>query len=127
MTRYQEVQHSVRQHPRRWLVTGAAGFIGSHLVEALLKLDQQVVGLDNFATGYARNLEEVKEIVGVPRWNSFNFIDGDIRDLAHCRSACAGADYVLHHAALGSVPPSIEDPLACHERNLTDVVCMLVA
>jgi len=126
-SRYQEVKASLQRGPRRWLVTGAAGFIGSHLVEALLQLDQDVVALDNFATGYAHNLEEVKKLVGDQRWRRLNFIEGDIRDLAHCRRACAGVAYVLHHAALGSVPRSIEEPLKSHESNVTGFVNMLVA
>jgi len=124
---YQEAQRQIRQRPRRWLVTGVAGFIGSHLLEALLKLEQKVAGLDNFATGYARNLDEVKEAVGAAAWRNFTFIEADIRSLADCRRACTGVDVVLHHAALGSVPRSVEDPLACHETNLTGFVNMLVA
>jgi len=124
---YQEARRQIRQRPRRWLVTGVAGFIGSHLLEALLKLEQKVVGLDNFATGYARNLEEVKEAVGAAAWRNFTFIEGDIRALADCRRACAGVEVVLHQAALGSVPRSIEDPLATHDANLTGFVNMLVA
>ena len=124
---YQEVQELLRKSPRRWMITGVAGFIGSHLLEALLKLDQTVVGLDNFATGYAHNLEEVREAVGVRAWRNFTFIEGDIRVLSDCRRACAGVDLVLHQAALGSVPRSIEDPLACHETNVTGFVNMLVA
>jgi len=124
---YQEVQRLIRQRPRRWLITGVAGFIGSHLLETLLKLDQAVVGLDNYATGYARNLEEVREAAGVAAWRNFTFIEGDIRALADCRRACAGVDFVLHHAALGSVPRSVEDPLASHETNLTGFVNTLVA
>jgi UDP-N-acetylglucosamine 4-epimerase len=126
-SRYEEVRRSIRHSPRRWLITGVAGFIGSHLLEALLKLDQKVVGLDNYATGYARNLAEVKDLVGPPAWRNFNFIEGDIRSLATCRSACAGVDFVLHHAALGSVPRSVEDPLSTHESNLTGFVNMLLA
>ena len=126
-SRHQEVQESLRQRPRRWLITGVAGFIGSHLLEALLKLDQAVVGLDNYATGYARNLEEVRESAGARAWRNFTFIEGDIRQLADCRRACAGVDFVLHHAALGSVPRSVEDPLASHETNLTGFVNTLVA
>jgi len=124
---YQEARRQIRQRPRRWLATGVAGFIGSHLLESLLKLGQTVVGLDNFATGYAHNLEEVKEAVGAAAWRNFTFIEGDIRSLADCRRACTGVDVVLHHAALGSVPRSVEDPLACHETNLTGFVNMLVA
>jgi UDP-N-acetylglucosamine 4-epimerase len=126
-SRYQEVQRSIRKSPRRWLITGVAGFIGSHLLAKLLELDQTVVGLDNFATGYARNLEEVRETAGAAAWRNFTFIDGDIRVLADCRRACAGVDVVLHHAALGSVPRSVEDPLAAHESNLTGFVNMLLA
>ncbi|HWO42801.1 MAG TPA: NAD-dependent epimerase/dehydratase family protein, partial [Candidatus Eisenbacteria bacterium] len=126
-TAYLEVQELLRRSPRRWLVTGSAGFIGSHLVEVLLRLGQHVVGLDNFATGYARNLEQVKSAAGAAAWRQFRNIEGDIRDLAVCRQACEGVDYVLHHAALGSVPRSIEDPLATHGANLTGFLNMLVA
>jgi len=127
VTRYQEVQQLLPQSPRRWLITGVAGFIGSNLLEALLKLDQQVVGLDNFATGYARNLDQVREAVGAQAWRNFTSLEGDIRNLGDCRRACADADYVLHHAALGSVPRSIVDPLATHDVNVTGFVNMLVA
>ena len=126
-SRYEEVRESLRQRPRRWLVTGAAGFIGSHLLETLLKLDQEVVGLDNFATGYAHNLDEVRAAVGEQLWRKHNFIEGDIRDPADCRRACAGVEYVLHQAALGSVPRSIDDPVASHAANVTGFVNMLVA
>ena len=127
MTRYQELQRTLPQNPRRWLITGVAGFIGSNLLESLLKLGQTVVGLDNFATGYVRNLAEVRGIVGDGSWRNFTHIEGDIRNLEHCRRACAGVDYVLHHAALGSVPRSIEDPLATHDANVTGFINMLVA
>ena len=126
-SRYQEVQEELRQRPRRWLITGVAGFIGSNLLEALLKLDQEVVGLDNYATGYASNLQQVNGAVGAKAWARFTNIEGDIRALPDCRRACAGVDLVLHHAALGSVPRSIEDPLSTHEANLTGFVNMLVA
>ena len=126
-SRYEEVRRAILHTPRRWLITGVAGFIGSHLLEALLKLGQTVVGLDNYATGYASNLEEVKDVAGASAWRNFTFIEGDIRSLADCRRACAGDDFVLHHAALGSVPRSVEDPLATHESNLTGFVNMLVA
>jgi UDP-N-acetylglucosamine 4-epimerase len=124
---YETARCRLRASPRRWLVTGAAGFIGSHLLEALLGLEQTVVGLDNFATGYARNLEDVKGAVGEAAWRRFTFLEADIRSLEHCRRACAGVDVVLHHAALGSVPRSIEDPLATHEANLTGFLNMLLA
>jgi len=124
---YQKVCEVLRQHPRRWLVTGVAGFIGSNLLESLLKLDQVVVGIDNYATGYARNLEEVRAAVGAKAWRNFTFVESDIRVLADCQRACAGIDVVLHQAALGSVPRSVKDPLATHETNLTGFVNMLMA
>jgi UDP-N-acetylglucosamine 4-epimerase len=124
---YEEARRGLRAAPRRWLVTGAAGFIGSHLLEALLELGQTVVGLDNYSTGYARNVEEVKAAAGAEARPRFSFIEGDIRSLADCRRACEQADVVLHQAALGSVPRSIEDPLATHESNLTGFVNMLLA
>ena len=127
MTRYEEAQQRLRQQPRRWLITGVAGFIGSNLLEALLELGQEVVGLDNLSTGYVRNLEQVRAATGEQAWRRYTNIEGDIRHLADCRQACAGVDYVLHHAALGSVPRSIEDPIAAHEVNVTGFVNMLVA
>lgn len=113
--------------PRRWALTGVAGFIGSHLLEALLSLDQDVVGLDNFSTGSRRNLELVREHVGESRWKRFRLIEGDIRDLAECRAVCQGAHSVLHQAALGSVPRSIADPIASHMTNVDGFLNMLVA
>jgi UDP-N-acetylglucosamine 4-epimerase len=110
-----------------WLVTGAAGFIGSNLVEALLRLGQEVVGLDNFATGHRRNLEDVRAQVGEDAWRSFQFIEGDIADLETCRAACKGVDFVLHQAALGSVPRSIADPITTNHANVTGFLTMLVA
>src|SRR2546423_12566315 len=95
---------SLVTRPSTWLVTGVAGFIGSHLLEALLKLDQRVIGFDNFSTGYEKNLEEVRALVGETSWARFQFVEGDIRDQAQCRRACQGVDFVLHQAALGSVP-----------------------
>jgi len=112
---------------RRWLVTGSAGFIGSHLVEHLLRLGQEVVSLDNFSTGYKRNLEEVRAAVGDEAWRRHSFVEGDIVDLATCRRACERAEIVLHQAALGSVPRSIEDPLLTHAANATGFLNMLVA
>ena len=127
MTRYDEVRAELRKAPRMWLITGVAGFIGSNLLETLLKLDQRVVGLDNFATGYQRNLDEVKMLVEPSQWRRFAFIEGDIRHLDDCRRACDGVDYVLHQAALGSVPRSLADPIATNAANVTGFLNMLVA
>ena len=127
MTAIKDRFASLAREPRTWLVTGAAGFIGSNLVEALLGLGQRVVGLDNFSTGHRHNLEQVREAVGTSAWQRFQFIEGDIRDLATCKRACEGVDYVLHQAALGSVPRSIEDPIASHDANVTGFLHMLVA
>ena len=121
------VHESIAETRRRWLVTGSAGFIGSHLVETLLGLGQEVVSLDNFATGCRTNLEEVRRAVGEDAWRRHRFIEGDVVDLAACRQACQGAEIVLHQAALGSVPRSIEDPLRTHAANATGFVNMLVA
>ena len=127
MSPYQTVQEHLRRHPAKWLVTGAAGFIGSHLVETLLQLRQEVVGLDNFATGSPENLESIREAVGSSDWMRFRFLEADIRDLDACRSACEGVDYVLHQAALGSVPRSIKNPLDTHEVNLSGFLNMGIA
>jgi len=121
------VARDLRERPRRWLVTGAAGFIGSHLVQALLELDQEVVGLDNLSTGFRENLEEVIREVGERRAGRFRFLLGDIRDPEICAEACRGVDIVLHQAALGSVPRSIEDPVSSHESNVTGFLNVLVA
>ena len=127
MGKFDDVRLHLRGRSYRWLVTGAAGFIGSNLVEALLKLGQQVTGLDNFATGYQHNLDQVHEAVGSEAWSRFSLIEGDIRDLATCQQACAGIDYVLHEAALGSVSRSLDDPLLSHGTNVTGFLNMLVA
>jgi UDP-N-acetylglucosamine 4-epimerase len=111
----------------RWLVTGAAGFIGSHLVESLLSRGQTVVGLDNFSTGFRENLDDVRRQVGEEAWRRQRFVQGDITDLAACRDACRDVDVVLHQAALGSVPRSIADPLPSHAANVTGFANMLVA
>jgi len=110
-----------------WLVTGCAGFIGSNLIESLLQRGQKVVGLDNFSTGFQHNLDQVEAAVGRETWKRFRFIEGDIRSLDTCREACKGVDYVLHEAALGSVPRSIDDPITSHESNVTGFLNMLVA
>jgi UDP-N-acetylglucosamine/UDP-N-acetylgalactosamine 4-epimerase len=127
MTRYEEIQEELRKSPKTWLVTGVAGFIGSHLLETLLKLDQSVVGLDNFATGYQKNLDEVQSLVTPEQWQRFQFTKGDIRQLDDCKLVCKGVDYVLHQAALGSVPRSLVDPIVTNETNITGFLNMLVA
>jgi UDP-N-acetylglucosamine 4-epimerase len=127
MTRYQQLLAALPQAPKTWLVTGVAGFIGSNLLEALLKLDQRVVGLDNFATGFQHNLDEVQSLVTPEQWANFKFIQGDIRELADCQRACDGIDYVLHQAALGSVPRSLADPITTNGANITGFLNMLVA
>ncbi|WP_104499763.1 NAD-dependent epimerase/dehydratase family protein [Acinetobacter indicus] len=127
MSQYQTVCEQLKQNPKTWLVTGVAGFIGSNLLETLLKLDQTVVGLDNFATGHQYNLDEVQSLVSAEQWARFSFIEGDIRDLEDCQKACSGVDYVLHQAALGSVPRSIADPITTNAANITGFLNMLVA
>ena len=127
MSAYDQLQKELKAAPKTWLITGVAGFIGSNLLEALLQLNQRVVGLDNLATGKKQNLDEVKALVSPEQWGGFRFIQGDIGDLAVCREACAGADFVLHEAALGSVPQSMTDPLGCHRSNVTGFLNMLIA
>ncbi len=124
---YRNLRNELAERPRRWLVTGAAGFIGSALVEALLSRGQHVVGLDNFATGYAENLDDVRARVGDERARRLVFIEGDICDPDACRRAAEGVDVVLHQAALGSVPRSIEDPLASHRANVDGFVQVVLA
>lgn len=127
MSAYLDAQRGLRAAPRTWLVTGAAGFIGSNLTETLLALGQRVVGLDNFSTGYRRNLDEVRAAVGEDAWRRFHFVEGDIRDLPTCHAVCRGVEYVLHQAALGSVPRSLEDPLASHQSNVDGFLHVLLA
>src|SRR3954447_10967588 len=112
MTALDQARAALVDKPRQWLVTGSAGFIGSHLAQALLLLDQRVIGLDNFATGHRRNLDSVRAAVTDEQWSRHRFIEADIRDGDACRSACRGVDVVLHEAALGSVPRSLADPVA---------------
>ena len=123
---FEQLRSELRKTPRRWLVTGAAGFIGSSLVAELLDLGQGVVGLDNFSTGHRANLDDVlssrSELA-----SRFRLIEGDIRDIAVCRASCVGVDYVLHQAALGSVPRSIADPIASAEVNVDGFLNVLVA
>jgi len=127
MTAYEHLLSVLPKVPKTWLITGVAGFIGSNLLEALLKLNQRVVGLDNFATGLQRNLDEVQTLISKEQWQNFNFIQGDIRNLADCQKASQGVDYVLHQAALGSVPRSVEDPITTNATNITGFLNMLVA
>ena len=127
MSRYEQVKSDLLKSPKSWLVTGCAGFIGSHLLEKLLKLNQHVVGLDNFSTGKQQNLEEVRSLVPPEQWTRFRFIEGDVRHLETCHQASTDVDYVLHQAAVGSVPRSIEDPLRTHDNNVNGFINMLLA
>lgn len=123
---YEQAKSHLVQTQYNWLITGVAGFIGSNLLEALLKQNQKVVGLDNFATGFKQNLDEVKSLVTAQQWANFTFIEGDIRNLTDCQRACKDVDYVLHQAALGSVPRSIVDPITTNEVNIDGSLNMLV-
>jgi len=125
---YEQLQQKLLEiPPHTWLVTGVAGFIGSNLLEQLLKLNQRVVGLDNLSTGFQYNLDEVYSLVTSEQWDRFSFINGDIRDFTTCQKAHVGVDYVLHQAALGSVPRSIEDPITTNNNNINGFLNMLVA
>lgn len=127
MTSYELLLEKLPSTPKTWLITGVAGFIGSNILESLLKLDQTVIGLDNFSTGKPRNLHEVKAAVSLEQWSRLVFIEGDIRNIEDCRKACSGVDYVLHQAALGSVPRSINDPITTNSTNIDGFLNMLVA
>lgn len=127
MIGYEKVKQRIKDHPKTWLITGVAGFIGSNLLETLLKLGQSVVGMDNLSTGHQYNLDEVRALVTEDQWHRFRFIEGDIRNLADCRQVVKGIDYVLHQAALGSVPRSIEDPITTNQANINGFLNMLVA
>lgn len=127
MSSFETVKTQLLANPKTWLVTGVAGFIGSNLLETLLKLNQNVVGLDNFATGYQKNLDEVKQSVDDEQWQKFRFIEGDIRDFDTCHNAASNVDYVLHQAALGSVPRSIADPITTNAANITGFLNILEA
>lgn len=146
MSAYEQIHAQLLQRPKTWLITGVAGFIGSNLLETLLKLNQRVVGLDNFATGHQRNLDEVQTLVSPEQWARFQFTQGDIRNLDDCRCAMVfhplplgegggegsrpqpqPVNYVLHQAALGSVPRSLADPITTNSANLTGFLNMLVA
>lgn len=127
MTAYESLKQDLQAEQRVWLISGVAGFIGSNLLESLLKLNQRVVGLDNFSTGYQYNLDEVQNLVTPEQWANFNFIKGDIRNIDDCRRSCEGVSYVLHQAALGSVPRSIENPISTNQNNIDGFLNMLVA
>lgn len=127
MTHYENILNELRKTPKTWLITGVAGFIGSNLLELLLNNNQKVLGIDNFSTGHRHNLEEVKRDVGENLWRNFTFIEGDITNLDDCHKSCAKVDYVLHQAALGSVPRSIADPITTNANNISGFLNMLVA
>jgi len=127
MSAYKTLKTHLEFKQYTWLITGAAGFIGSNLLESLLQLNQKVVGLDNFSTGHQRNLDEVQRMVTPAQWQNFRFIQADICNLASCQAACTGVDFVLHQAALGSVPRSVEDPISTNASNITGFLNMLVA
>jgi UDP-N-acetylglucosamine 4-epimerase len=127
MSDYETLKIQLQSKQQTWLITGVAGFIGSNLLEALLQLNQKVVGLDNFSTGHQRNFDEVQSIVTPAQWQNFSFIQADICNLTDCQTACTGVDYVLHQAALGSVPRSVEDPITANASNITGFLNMLVA
>jgi UDP-N-acetylglucosamine 4-epimerase len=134
MIRFEKVKAELQKSPKVWLITGVAGFIGSNLLETLLQLDQRVVGLDNFATGHQRNLDEVQSVVSPEQWARFVLVNGDIRNIEDCRKAMTfdaatdiSVDYVLHQAALGSVPRSINDPITTNSTNIDGFLNMLVA
>ena len=124
---YTTIKSQLKDIPRTWLITGVAGFIGSNLLESLLNLNQTVIGLDNFSTGHQHNLDLVKQSVSADQWDKFQLITGDIRNLDTCHRACKTADYVLHQAALGSVPRSLDDPLQTNDNNIDGFLNMLVA
>lgn len=127
MTIYKNLLGNLNGNTKTWLITGVAGFIGSNLLEHLLKVNQHVVGLDNFATGHQSNLDEVQSLVTPEQWSRFTLIEGDIHNLEHCQQACEGVNYVLHQAALGSVPRSLNDPITTNAANITGFLNMLVA
>ena len=127
MPKIDEIKSQLKANPKKWLVTGVAGFIGSNLLEELLCLGQTVVGLDNFSTGKKKNLVEVREEVGAKKWKQFRFMEADIRNLKDCLKASDGIDYILHQAALGSVPRSIDDPIRTNQSNIDGFLNMLVA
>src|SRR5580700_5747169 len=127
MSDYEKLQQSLSTAPRAWLVTGVAGFIGSNLLERLLRLGQKVTGLDNLSTGHEKNLKEVRAAVSPEQWRKFRWVEGDIRDAGLCRRVTRGQDYILHQAALGSVPLSMKDPLQTNDSNVNGFMNLLWA
>jgi UDP-N-acetylglucosamine 4-epimerase len=127
MPAYDQIITDLQRSPKTWLITGVAGFIGSNLLEHLLNVGQRVVGLDNYSTGHKQNLEEVRSRVKPEQWAGFTILEGDISELETCRQACRGTDYVLHEAALGSVPGSIADPAGAHQSNVSGFLNVLLA
>jgi UDP-N-acetylglucosamine/UDP-N-acetylgalactosamine 4-epimerase len=127
MTAYDQLPAQLAAAPKTWLITGAAGFIGSNLLEQLLRLGQTVRGLDNFATGFQKNLDEVQAAVTPDQWQRFSFVPGDIRDRDTCQRLCEGVDCVLHQAAMASVPRSLADPAAFNEVNVSGTLNLLLA
>src|SRR5882672_9146091 len=127
MSAYYIIESELAGAPKTWLITGVAGFIGSNLLERLLKLEQRVNGLDNLSSGHQKNLEEVRALVTDEQWARFRFVQGDIIEMTDCNRACEGVDYVLHQAALGSVPRSIAEPLPTHNANVSGFLNMLLA
>jgi UDP-N-acetylglucosamine 4-epimerase len=127
MSAYETLQTQLQSKQHTWLITGVSGFIGSNLLESLLQLNQKVVGLDNFSTGHQRNLDEVKSMVTPAQWQNLNFMQADICNLASCQTACTGLEFVLHQAALGTVPRSEEDPMMTYASKVTGIFNMLVA
>jgi UDP-N-acetylglucosamine/UDP-N-acetylgalactosamine 4-epimerase len=126
-TAFEKLRARLQTQQKTWLVTGAAGFIGSNLVEFLLAHNQLVVGVDNFSTGYQKNLDQIAEAVGSQAYKNFRFIAGDISQLETCQRACLAVDIVLHQAALGSVPRSIADPISSNLSNVTGFLNILTA
>src|SRR5262245_58385892 len=127
MNSYKDACARLRAQPCAWLVTGAAGFIGSHLVETLLALDQRIVALDDLTAGSLQNLEEAFQRITPAQRGRFEFHQGSVSDLDRCRKVCAGVDFVLHQAGFTSVPLSKKDPIRCHEVNVTGTLNLLVA
>jgi len=125
--KYNEIKEQLKREQKSWLITGVAGFIGSNLAEALLKLNQKVIGLDNFSTGHQHNLDQVKDSVTEEQWSNFHFQKGDITDFETCQNITKDIDIVLHQAALGSVPRSIDNPILTNHNNVTGFLNMLTA